>query len=160
MINSQRNQSDGSLEKQIGEKITLLRKRFGVKQRDLARYLNVTVSTISHYESGTNVPNVNILVQLAEYFGVSVDYILGNTELNLDWNTFNREITLESGEKVSLQSIVNSFIELSEKSQADIYRLIKLFLMDERMTHSEKVGDGMDEKAIKEANKSIEEWLN
>lgn len=149
-----------NLEKQIGDKITALRKRSGVKQKDLAEYLNVTVSTISHYESGTNIPNANILILLSEYFRVSVDYLVGNTDMNMDWNTFRREITLESGEKVSLQSIVNSFIELSEKSQADIYRLIKLFLMEEKLMHNEKVGDGMDDKMMKAANKSIEDWLN
>lgn len=148
-----------SIEKQIGLRITRLRKNAGIKQKELARQMNVSVSTISHYESGTNVPNVSILIAMAEYFGVSVDYLLGQTELNLDWNTFRREIKLFDGTLVSLESVVNAFIELSDQSQSEVYRLINLFRMDDRMRHSQIMEGASAEIDREVVDKTISEWL-
>lgn len=148
-----------SIEKQIGQTITTLRKNAGIKQKELASQMNVSVSTISHYESGTNVPNVSMLISLAEYFGVSVDYLLGQTELNMDWNTFRREINLLDGTVVSLESVVNAFIELSDQSQSEVYRLINLFHMDDQLRHNRIMSGETAEIDRETLDKTISEWL-
>ncbi len=49
-------------------------------QREIAKLLCVTQATYSRYESGMlDIPN-QALARLAEYYGVSVDYLLGLTE--------------------------------------------------------------------------------
>ena len=57
-----------------------LRKARGISQLKLAMDLNTNQNTISRYESGEREPGISELVKLADYFGVSVDYLLERTE--------------------------------------------------------------------------------
>lgn len=148
-----------TFEQQIGMRITKLRRMAGMKQKDLARQLNVTASTISHYESGTNVPNVSILVSIAEIFGVSADYILGQTNLCMDWQTFRRDITLMDGTVISLESVINHFLSLSEQNQADICRLIHLFQLEDRLRRKNMESEENDFDA-ELAEKMMHTWLH
>ena len=50
------------------------------KQKDLAEYLNVRQSTYSKYERGDLPLTAEILIEIADYYGVSVDYMLGRTD--------------------------------------------------------------------------------
>ena len=57
-----------------------LREDRDLKQKDLATYLQVHQTTYSDYELGhLNVP-VSVLHELADHYGVSVDYLLGRTK--------------------------------------------------------------------------------
>ena len=57
-----------------------LRKKKGISQLRLATDLNTTQNTISRYETGEREPGIDELVKIAEYFNVSVDYLIGRTE--------------------------------------------------------------------------------
>ncbi len=58
-----------------------LREDKDLKQKDLAEYLQVHQTTYSDYELGRlNVP-VAVLHKLADFYGVSVDYLLGRTDV-------------------------------------------------------------------------------
>ena len=61
------------------EQIGFLRRQKGITQEVLARHLGVTNQTISKWESGQCCPDIQFLPQLADYFGVSVDELLGHT---------------------------------------------------------------------------------
>lgn len=51
-----------------------------LKQRELAEILNVSQTTYSRYESGELVIPSAALIKLADFYNVSVDYILGRTD--------------------------------------------------------------------------------
>jgi len=56
-----------------------LREDSDKKQKELAQYLSVDQSTYSDYENGRiNVP-IEQLIKIAEYYDVSIDYIVGRT---------------------------------------------------------------------------------
>lgn len=57
-----------------------LRKQNSITQQQLADVLCVDKTSVSKWESGANYPNQNIQVAMAEYFGVSVDYLLGRAD--------------------------------------------------------------------------------
>lgn len=57
-----------------------LRADKGVTQKDIAVLLNVTDRAIQFYEKGEREPTIDKLIILARYFGVSVDYLIGNKE--------------------------------------------------------------------------------
>lgn len=57
-----------------------LRKKKGISQLRLATELNTTQNTISRYETGEREPGIDELIKIAEYFNVSVDYLIGRTE--------------------------------------------------------------------------------
>ena len=60
----------------IAANITNLRKNSGMTQQDLAVRLNYTDKAISKWERGESVPDIVILKQIADIFGITVDYLL------------------------------------------------------------------------------------
>lgn len=53
----------------------------GASLRELARQTDISFTTLSQYRAGTSQPTVPRLEALADHFGVSVDYLLGRTEV-------------------------------------------------------------------------------
>lgn len=61
------------------ENIRNLRIDRGLTQSTVAEYLNVKQNTYSQYEIGVLNYPVDVVVKLADFYGVSVDYLLGRT---------------------------------------------------------------------------------
>ena len=59
--------------------MTLLRNERGLKQKDAAEQLGITQALLSHYENGKRECGLDFLVHAANFYGVSVDYLLGRT---------------------------------------------------------------------------------
>ena len=55
------------------------RKKKGVSQSEVAKFLNISQSNYSKYERGEIEPDLSTLIKLADYFDVSIDYLLGHT---------------------------------------------------------------------------------
>lgn len=66
---------------EFSTRLKLLRKEKGFTQSDVARMFFVDKTAVSKWELGLNFPNQNIQSQLADLFGVSVDYLLGRTDI-------------------------------------------------------------------------------
>ncbi len=65
----------------IGENIKRHRKRLGITQEKLAGHLCVTPQNISKWERDLSCPGVFLLAELAEFFGVSMDELVGRSEV-------------------------------------------------------------------------------
>lgn len=61
-------------------RIKELRNECGILQADLAKILKVGQGTISNWENGRTEPDQESLFTMSQHFGVSIDYILGNTD--------------------------------------------------------------------------------
>lgn len=59
--------------------IRSLREDRDYKQKELAEYLNVSQNTYSQYENGIIELTAHTLVKLADFYDVSIDYLLGRT---------------------------------------------------------------------------------
>ena len=57
-----------------------LRKLRCLSQKDVARMLKVTQQAVASWENGRTEPSNMVLVEIADYFNVSVDYLLGRTD--------------------------------------------------------------------------------
>ena len=57
-----------------------IRKNKGISQLKLAMDLNTNQNTISRYETGEREPGITELIKIADYFNVSIDYLLERTE--------------------------------------------------------------------------------
>lgn len=50
-----------------------------IKQKDIAKFLNVSQNTYSQYETGVISLTAEILIKLSDYYNVSIDYLLDRT---------------------------------------------------------------------------------
>ncbi|MBD5098084.1 MAG: helix-turn-helix transcriptional regulator [Clostridiales bacterium] len=57
-----------------------IRKKKKLNQQRVALDLNITREALSHYENGRRDPSLAMLVQLSEYFNVSIDYLITGHE--------------------------------------------------------------------------------
>lgn len=63
-----------------GERLKILRKERKVQQKELAKYLGISVRGYQFYESENNEPNITTLIALADFYDVTIDYLVGRTE--------------------------------------------------------------------------------
>lgn len=64
----------------FAQRLALLRESKELKQKDLAEVLSVSPACISQYESGKTMPGHDILSRIAQYFEVSIDFLIANDE--------------------------------------------------------------------------------
>jgi len=64
----------------LGERIAEKRKEQGLTQAELAEKMMVTRQTVSRWEAGTGLPDVERIAELAAVLGVSCDYLLTDTD--------------------------------------------------------------------------------
>lgn len=57
-----------------------LRVAKNITQKTLAEYLEVTTRHVQRYEAGQHQPNIDGLIALADYFQVSIDYLVGRSD--------------------------------------------------------------------------------
>lgn len=65
----------------IYENIKNLREDSDLTQTDIANILHISQRAYSHYENGTRQIPIPVLIDLARYYNVSVDYLLGETKI-------------------------------------------------------------------------------
>ena len=58
-----------------------LREDHDKTQTEIAEYLGINQTVYSRYETGKRQPSIDIIIQLADLFGVTVDYLLGRQEV-------------------------------------------------------------------------------
>lgn len=87
-----------------------LRKQKGKSQAEVAKFINVSQVAYSKYETGKSEPSNDILTKLADYFDVSVDYLLGRNEATIPDDYKNLE---------------TAFSDLRELTQNQIDEVIK-----------------------------------
>lgn len=95
-------------------RIRELRSKLNIKQKDLAKELCIPANTFNQYETGKRQPDYETLKRIAEYFNVSVDYLLGIDE-NLQ-------------EDIGLSEIQKLILDLPSSSQKDVIEIIKAYV--------------------------------
>lgn len=114
---------------EFGERLYRLRTERGVYQKELAIYLHVSVGTISNYENGVHSPDLKALGKIADYFHVSVDYLLGRTEYIAPIEDLNRELV----NRYTSGDVMNTVLELSRDSCRDLIKYLDMLkLYEER----------------------------
>ncbi len=57
-----------------------IRKQKKLNQQKVAMDLNISRESLSYYENGKRSPDIDMLVKLSDYFGVSIDYLIKGKE--------------------------------------------------------------------------------
>lgn len=63
------------------ERLRTLREERGLSQQKLAACIGTTQQNIHRYENGHNEPDIATLMQLADFFQTSIDYLVGHTDI-------------------------------------------------------------------------------
>lgn len=64
----------------LSTRLKLLRSEKDVKQKDVAKFLDISSSAYGFYEQDKRTPTPDMVLKLAEYFDVSTDFILGKSD--------------------------------------------------------------------------------
>ncbi len=127
-----------------GKRIRELRNEKGLTLKELGNFLNLGESTMSMYENGKRNPDYNTLIKLADFFGVTIDFLLGRTdartapdkishaleddpELSAFWD--------ELSKRKDLQLLFKQTRDLSPKDIKQIIRIIKAIEDEESKEH-------------------------
>ncbi len=68
----------------FGDRLKELRISKNLSQEELSNILNVRKSSISNWETGKATPTFDMLTKIAQYFGVTIDYLLNFTQNDVD----------------------------------------------------------------------------
>ena len=91
----------------FGERLTLVRKRKALSQADVGRRININGDAYGRYERNEVRPTIEMAVKIAQALEVSLDYLTGTTDIELDKATIDR---------------IQEVTKLSEKDQDYIFR--------------------------------------
>lgn len=82
-------------QKQVGIFLKELRKEKNITQEQLAEKLNVSARTVSRWETGNNMPDISVLVDLAEFYEVSIPEIIDGERKSENMNKEVKETALK-----------------------------------------------------------------
>lgn len=74
----------------LGQQITALRKKKGISQADLGKRVETSGDIIGRYERDEVKPSIEVVIRMADTLEVSLDFLVGKTDLELDSSTLNR----------------------------------------------------------------------
>lgn len=80
----------------FGATLKKLREEKHLTQEQLGKFINISKANISKYEAGKLQPNIETINFLAEFFEVSIDYLLGRSDIR---NPYKAEVLLEKSNK-------------------------------------------------------------
>lgn len=110
----------------VGEKIALLRKKNNWSQEELANELGISRQSVSKWESGNSIPDLDKIVKMSHLFGVSTDYLLKD-ELEEEIPSEIEEVSDER-RSISLEE-ANQFLDVTRDFARKVCISISIFIL-------------------------------
>jgi len=106
----------------IGSKISILRKEKKWSQSDLAQEINASREIIGKYERNENLPSIEMTLKMAKAFGVTVDFLLGESDFaSYDKETISRIRNIQKMDNDTrgiLFNVIDTYIQNFRTKQA------------------------------------------
>ncbi len=102
----------------IGDKVKELRKKEGLSRDALAKVVGTSGAVIGRYERGEITPSVEIANKIAKALGVSLDFLVGNIDLELSDKLMNR---------------ITEVSKMTEKDKDHVFTLLDAFIARTKM---------------------------
>ena len=110
----------------VPQRLKELRKEFKLTQADIAKFLNISESAYGYYEQGRNEISISSLQKLAEKYGVSVAYILCESDVkNPHTQSINDEAEFQAF--ANDPSLQKWYKDLPKNREEDLQRLRKMW---------------------------------
>lgn len=104
--------------------LKLLRAEFGISQQQLADVIGISQQSVNKYENHNIEPDITTLINIADYFNTSVDYLIGHSDIDrkienaclCDLNKDEDELInnyrrLSADEKNSIQLVIKNYLK-------------------------------------------------
>ncbi len=99
----------------FGERLALVRKRKKLSQADIGKMVRINGDAYGRYERNEVRPTIEMALKIAKALEVSLDYLTGNSDIQLDKATLNR---------------VQEITKLSEQDQNHIFKTLDALIRD------------------------------
>jgi transcriptional regulator with XRE-family HTH domain len=99
----------------FGERLTQVRKRKNLSQADIGKKIGINGDAYGRYERNEVRPTIEMALKISQALDISLDYLTGSTDLELDKNAVNR---------------IQELSKLSEKDQDYIYVTLDALIRD------------------------------
>lgn len=119
------------------EMLAELRQDRRMTQRDLASAIHISNSSVSAYERGDRIPAIDILIQLADYFDVTADYLLGRTDQNLSLTHLSKQYT----ENITLEELLILLLKLSPVQRQGLSVIVKDMCFAQEIRQKRSLGE-------------------
>ncbi|WP_202709143.1 helix-turn-helix domain-containing protein [Sporosalibacterium faouarense] len=124
----------------FSERLRILRTEQSLKQEELAKILNISRQSVSNYENGARFPSDELLLhRISSYFNVSLDYLLGATNIRnyfnnkLDNSKIREDTSLYSLDKIeALENLFEVVDNMPAHRINQITSAIKIFVYDDK----------------------------
>ena len=112
----------------LADKITALRKQNGWSQEELAEKMDISRQSVSKWESGTSIPDLDKVIRLSGIFGVSTDYLLKDEIEELTPEDAAEVVEEKKVRSISLEE-ANRFMDLTGKLSGKIALAVSLCIL-------------------------------
>ena len=102
----------------LGKMLKNVREKTNISQKEMASFLNVSQQALSRWEKSQTEPDYKTLIKISNYFDVSIDYLLGKTEIknyenpfedNIEKQLFKKIKTMNKKQKKKILDVTNIF---------------------------------------------------
>lgn len=112
----------------FGDKLKSLRTRRSVSQVELATYLHISKSAVSMYERGERTPDFETLEGIADFFNVSIDYLLDRENGSMYYlDPEVAEIANEMSSRPELKALMDASRKLTKEDLEDLEKIVNKF---------------------------------
>lgn len=105
----------------FGKRLTEVRKDKKLSQEEIAKKVGVHGAVIGRYERDEVKPSIEMAAQIAIALEVSLDYLVGNTDVLIDQSILNRVMDIQ---------------KLNDEDKADAFKFLDIFLRDAKARHA------------------------
>lgn len=106
----------------LSKRLKQLRQQNRQYQKELALYLDVSVTAVSSYESNVHDPDLKAIARIADFYGVTVDYLLGRTNCPCPIDDLNQMIA----SKYPLRQFMQLLTVLTEQEKSLLVHVFRL----------------------------------
>ncbi len=121
-MDKKENKEQELLAETLGAILSDLRKDRGMTQKVFAKEFNISEGAVSHYELGVNLVSPLLLCEIANFYHIPVDYLLGRCLCKVEYSKLNNIFT----QNVTLGEIVNMIDDLPKGKKSYLYQTILL----------------------------------
>lgn len=129
-------------------------------QKEFAKKVNIAPNTYNGYETGNRMPNLQIVTLLADAIGVSVDYLLGRTNIR-NFNDNNVSVDKEESSLIDDYKKLNSTGKKEAEKRVKELTLIPFYVEEKVVSlaaHNDHLDDPDEKEKILEDFDDMDKW--